>query len=298
MKLEYLYTLIEVYNEKSITKAAQKLDLADKTVQKYLNQLEVEIGVQPTVRSTRGITFTEEGHAFYLYANNTIANLDAFKRNLAHNVKDYIIASESKIFISSIIACTGKIIEKFKVKFSFKELYREEILTGLRDKKYDIGLITMDKGIQESLEHYGLQFVPVTKRKAVIIVKDTHPLAYQDEISLVELKMYKRIGFENPFDDYYNYYYDVENQYGLQPGNILLNYLGDMELILQNTESYYYLGGIIEQEARLLNGLKVLRIKEIQDEVEVGYVRNKESDIDDVIQSLIDTVNENINSTK
>lgn len=290
MKLEYLYALVEVYHEKSITGAAQKLSLSDKTVHKYLNNLELEIGIKLTIRSSRGITFTEEGHAFYIYAYNTINNLESFKSSLIEPIKDYTIVSESKVFISSIIACSEQVVENYKIKFIFRELYKEEILVGLRDKEYDLGVITMDYGIPMNLEHYGLEFVPVTKRRAVVIVNENHPLACKDEISLMALKDYKRLVFENPFDDYYNYYYNLESNYGLKRGNMLLNYLGDMELMLMYNESYYYLGGISEQEARILEGVKVIYIKEIQDETPIGYVYNKEVTIDPVLQNLIDLV--------
>lgn len=293
MKLEYLYAFIAVYNEKSLTKAALSMNLSDKTVQKYLNNLEEEVGVKLTIRTRRGIEFTEEGVSFYLYSNNTIATLDSFKNNINKKNKDYIIASEIRIFFTGIIRCAEKIIDKYKVKFSFKELYREEVLKGVFDKKYDLGIITMDKGLVEILESYNLEFIEVAKRNTVAIVNINHPLANKDEISLTELRDYKRLVFENPFDDYYNYYYDIEKKYSLPPSNIYLKYLGDVKLILKNTSSYY-LGGITDYEANNLSELKAIKIIEMEEKIKVGYVLSKERPNDNVIKELIEIVSKNI----
>lgn len=295
MKLEYLYALIAVHDEKTITRASEKLDLSDKTVHKYLNNLEEEIGVKLTTRSSRGVEFTEEGEAFYLYATNTIATLDSFKNNIVKENKEYVIAAEIRTFFTGIINCSEKVIEKYHVNFLFKELYREEILKGLVDKKYDLGIITMDKGIAQSLANNNLEFVEVSKRNTVAIVKNTHPLANKKEVSLRELKEYKRIVFENPFDDYYNYYHDIEKEYDLMRSNIMLNYLGDVELILKNT-TCYYLGGITQHEENILPGLKAIRISEMKEQVAVGYVHNKDVILDNVIQNLIFIVTKALNN--
>lgn len=294
MRVEYLYAIIEVYKEKSIVKAANKLNLSDKTINKYLNNLEKEIGVTLTTRSTSGVELTEEGYKFYLYAYKTIAAFKSFSENLGNIKKDYVIVVEIKNFFSSIIAASEFVIDKYKVKFEFKQLYKEELLAGLVKKEFDLGVVTMVRGGYDILEEYGLKFVPVVKRNSVIIVSDKHPLASKDEVSLVELKEYKRVAFENPFDDYYAYYYDIEKKYNLKRGNILVKYLGDIELFLRNTR-YYYFGGIIEAEEKLLSGLKSLRIKEIKETMDVGYVINKEVEIDEVVKCLIDTVVNGIN---
>lgn len=290
MKLEYLYAYNAVYEEKTIFQAAEKLDLSDKTVQKYLNNIEDEIGIKLTIRGSRGIDFTEEGKNFYLYSSNVVSSLDAYKNNLSKKQTEYIIAAERRTFFTCAISASEKVMEKFDVIFSFKELYREEIFNGLVDRKYDLGVIIMDKGLFSSLDNYNLEFVAMTTRNTVAIVDITHPLASKDEISLTELRNYKRLVFENPFDEYYNYYYNIDKKYNLTHSNIILKYIGDISLVIQNSTSYY-LGGICEYEEKNLIGLKCIRIKEIKDPIEVGYVHSKDFVIDEVLQNLIYTVN-------
>lgn len=290
MKIEYLYAIIEIYNEKSLKKAAANLDLSDKTLHKYLNCLEEEVGVALTIRNTRGVELTDEGYSFYLYANNVLNNLNSFRKTIVAYKKDFIIASEIKIFVSGIMACTTKLIEKYNLKFSFKELYREEIFKGLVDREFHIGIITMDNAILETLHHFNLEFKAIGKRHTYVIVNENHPLASQDEISLTDLSGYKRLLFEHPFDDYPSYHYELEEKYSLANGNIRVRDLGDMELILQNTINYYYLGRLIPHEANTLTGLKAIKIMELQDAVDVGYVYRAKEEIDPILQELIDKV--------
>lgn len=215
MKLEYLYAIKELYNSDSMIDAAEKLDINIRTLSKYLNEVENETGVQILDKSKKGIVFTGPGYSLYLYAYNIISGLDSYKHSIATKKERYLIAAEMKIFLSYVLLCSKSIIDKYKIRFEFKQLYREEVLTGLIDNKYDLGIITMDKGVENTVKDYGLEFVALAKRKTSILVNKNHPLANKDEVSLTELKGYKRVSFENPFDDYYGYIYEIDKKYGV-----------------------------------------------------------------------------------
>ena len=65
-----------------------------------------------------------------------------------------------------------------------------DILTGLKEKKYDIGFCS--KFDDEPL----IEFIPVAKQDLVVIVPPGHPLAEKSEIHLEETLPYKQIIFK------------------------------------------------------------------------------------------------------
>ena len=65
-----------------------------------------------------------------------------------------------------------------------------DILTGLKEKKYDIGFCS--KFDDEPL----IEFIPVAKQDLVVIVPPEHPLAEKSEIHLEETLPYKQIIFK------------------------------------------------------------------------------------------------------
>lgn len=287
MKLEYLYAIKELYHSKSMIDAAEKLSINIRTLAKYLNDVENETGVVVLDKSKKGIVFTGSGYSMYLYAYNIISGLDSYKHNIIAKKERYLIAAEMKIFLSYVLLCSKSVVEKFHIRFEFKQLYREEVLTGLIDNKYDLGIISMDKSVENSVKDYGLEFVPLANRKTCILVNKNHPLANREEVSLTELKGYKRVSFENPFDDYYSYTYDIDKKYGLSRGDIILKYLGDIVLLLSKSD-FYFIGGITSEEEVLLKDLSIIPVKEIKEDVRVGYIYNRCKKPDEVVQMLID----------
>lgn len=287
MKLEYLYAIRQLYNASSMLDAAEKLGINIRTLTKYLNQVESETGITILDKSQKGIVFTGAGYSLYLYAYNIISGLDSYRYHVHAKKEKYLIAAEMKIFLSYVLLCSKSVVDKYQIRFEFKQLYREEVLKGLIDNKYDLGIITMDKSVENSVKDYGLEFVALSNRKTSILVNKNHPLADQDEVALTELTKYKRVSFENPFDDYYSYTYEIDKKYGVSRGDIILKYLGDIVLLLSKSD-FYFIGGITSEEEVLLKDLSIIPVKEIKEDVQVGYIYRRNKKPDEVIQMLID----------
>ena len=67
--------LVHVAEQGSITKAAQALGQSVSATSRYLSSLEERLGVRLVNRTTRRISITEEGEAFYSYAKSILSEL-------------------------------------------------------------------------------------------------------------------------------------------------------------------------------------------------------------------------------
>jgi len=79
-KLRYVY---EVYVERSFTKAAQKLYIAQPSLSAMVKKAEQSLGAAIFDRSTSPLELTEEGKAFIEYIQQTLQNEDALNDKLA-----------------------------------------------------------------------------------------------------------------------------------------------------------------------------------------------------------------------
>lgn len=83
MELRQLEYFVTVSDLSSFTKAAQKLYLTQPTITNSINNLEMELGVKLFVRSTRQVTLTNEGRAFYNYSTNVLKEVYAAREGMA-----------------------------------------------------------------------------------------------------------------------------------------------------------------------------------------------------------------------
>ena len=74
--LEGMRTFAAVVNEGSFSKAAERLDRSPQLVSKYVAQLEARLGVRLLNRSTRRLSVTEAGQAYFDRCQGIVAEVD------------------------------------------------------------------------------------------------------------------------------------------------------------------------------------------------------------------------------
>lgn len=289
MKIEYLFDIVAIYNQKSLRKAADERGIAEMTIKKHLDLIELELGEKIYKSKVGTIELTDEGVAFYLYAVKALAEITGYKNRQLEKIYDDKISFgvDVNVFLGYIYICSKLIGEKYDVKFNILQLYKEDILEGVKDGKYDAGLIIIDKITKEKVERYNLEYQKICTRRPVVMVSENHPLAKLSEVSLSELEKYKRISLKNSFEEFYCFEHDIEIKYGMKRSNVVFKYIGDVLLSLRNSE-FFFIGGINEDEEILLKGLKAVEITELKERVEVGYIYYKTKTIVEPIKAIVD----------
>ncbi|WP_412056908.1 LysR family transcriptional regulator [Bacillus inaquosorum] len=78
-----------VYEEKNITKAAERLFIAQPTLTYRLQQIEKEFNIKILNRGRRGVEFTQQGEYLVTYAKDMLRQLKIMEENL-WNIGDHI----------------------------------------------------------------------------------------------------------------------------------------------------------------------------------------------------------------
>ncbi len=95
--LDGMRTLISVINEGSFTRAATRLSISPQLVSKYIGQLEARLGTRLLNRSTRRLSVTEAGQAYFERCVHILAEID----ELEDAVGDMSVTARGTLRINS-----------------------------------------------------------------------------------------------------------------------------------------------------------------------------------------------------
>jgi DNA-binding transcriptional LysR family regulator len=199
MRLEHLYYLCEIAKRKSMNLAASKLFVSQQTLSTAIKNLENELDTKLLERTYHGVFPTEIGQELIDISQQMLSQLDQLKLKIAaQNNKqltgEITVAIEHGI--NTLIA--PKIVSNFykyypEIHIQITPLSRSEISETIRDKKYDIGIIShyehspLDVTIEPSEELIKKEIIDF---QLLARVNRRSPLATESSISLRTLLNY------------------------------------------------------------------------------------------------------------
>ena len=179
MELRTLKYFVAVVEEKSITKAAEKLCIAQPPLTRQIKNLETELGVTLFERGTRPIRTTEVGNYFYQYAVQ-ILTLTAHAKSMVqrYKVTDAIvrIGYVGSLFywkLPDIIDYLRKNISGIKIELV--ECGTRDQVDALKLGKIDIGFGRL--GISDP----SIKRTVLEREKLLLAVPQDHALAHYHE---------------------------------------------------------------------------------------------------------------------
>ena len=118
--IDGMRTFVAVISEGSFSAAAGRLDMSPQLVSKYVGQLEARLGARLLNRSTRRLSITEAGQAYYERCRYILDEIDEMEKPIPSDVyskatittanhnQDPNIGTRSSKITSSVSAQSGK----------------------------------------------------------------------------------------------------------------------------------------------------------------------------------------------
>lgn len=160
MNTAYLENFIAVAEEKNISAAARRIHIAQSALSIQLKTLEEETGCILLKRSPHGVSLSYEGEVFYRYARRMLA----VERELHDRLEDCAGGGAGVLRLGVSTSCLSSVLDgplhrfgrRFpKVKHEIYEKSSLEILTALRNRTVDVGVI---KALTSPLEDMRVHF--------------------------------------------------------------------------------------------------------------------------------------------
>ena len=180
-QLEYFKT---IYEEGSISKAAEKLYISQQGLSKAVLALEKELDCRLFERSSKGIQLTEPGEALLVHAERLLEERDTILRDMA-GYREHEKLSVHMV-IGSRFSLPKECFKRFldchpHMELDVQELKNEACLYNLEHGKADVAVV-----ISPVLEK-GYECLPIKKERITLVMPKEHELAVKKEISVTEL---------------------------------------------------------------------------------------------------------------
>lgn len=188
MNLSQLYYFKKLAELQHYTKASKELYITQPSLSDAISSLEKELNVKLFQREGRNIKLTKQGNKFYQHVCNTLNELEYG----VSSVKESANIISGSIDIACIPTLTGDFLpnsitnfikdKTSSAKFNIHSHATYKIIDGIKSGIYDLGFCSKVEGEKD------IVFIPILMQEIILIVNNNHPLAYNNNISLSDIK--------------------------------------------------------------------------------------------------------------
>src|SRR3954462_2091383 len=187
MELRHLRSFVAIAEERSFTRAAERLWVAQPGLSAQIRRLESELGVQLFDRHSRGVELTDAGELFLERARTALVAADA-ARSAGHDLEEGLVGSVRLGIVtgvdwpgtSALLAHFGR--ERPAVELTVVESYGGTLLRDLRDGHLDAMIAPSEFGSAE------LRRVRLGRERWLVLAGPGHRLAGAGAVAAPELE--------------------------------------------------------------------------------------------------------------
>ncbi|MCI8557784.1 MAG: LysR family transcriptional regulator [Lachnospiraceae bacterium] len=284
MTLIQLKYIIAIAETKSMNKAAEQLYMSQPSLTNGVKELEKELGITLFYRSGKGVTLTNDGAEFLLYAKQLYSQYENLLGKYGKEgscKKKFGVSTQHYSFAVKAFVDMAKEFDMSEYEFAIRETKTAEVISDVSTLKSELGVLFLcdfnRKSMEKLLSSAGLKFHHLIECQAYVYLWKNHPLAKEKSIRFGQLSGYPCLSFEQ--GDNSTFYLAEEilatNEY---PQVIKANDRATMLNLMVGLNGYTLCSGIICEE---LNGSDFLAIPFEDDEqnpnslMEIGYITRK-----------------------
>ena len=300
MTLQQLHYVITISEAGSINKASELLYIAQPSLTSSIKELEKEIGITIFNRSGRGVTLTNDGAEFLLYAKQLYSDYLSIteKYGEAGNLKKkFGVSTQHYSFAVKAFVEMVKSLDPTKYEFAIRETKTREVISDAATMRSEIGILYLSdfnrNVITKILRANDIEFHELMDCKSYVFLWKNHPLADRAEIHGEELSDYPFLSFEQGGND--SFYFSEElssmNDYSQ---TVKVNDRATMVNLMVGLYGYTLCSGIVCEE---LNGgdYRVIPLSDdspINGVMKVGYIVKKNQILSSVGKLYIEKIQE------
>lgn len=207
MNLMHIKYAVEVANEGSINKAAEKLYVGQPNLSRAIKELEASLGVKIFERSAKGMGLTSDGETFIRYAKTILREVDEVESifNGSGSVKKrFSISVPRASYISDAFArFSHSLTNEAEAEIIYKETNSLRAIKNILHEDYKLGIIryaeNYDKYFKTMLDEKDMQYEMITEFSYVLAMSRDNPLASAEKITFDALKDYIEIAHADPY---------------------------------------------------------------------------------------------------
>ena len=292
MTILQLRYVITIANSGSFREAANRLFVSQPALSSTVRELEEELGIKIFERNNKGITISDEGSEFLVYAKEALSQYEIIEDRFLKKDNEkarFSVSLQHYVFAVQAFSDVVKQYDEHKYVFSVKETKTDEVLSDVKNLRSEIGVISYSssnkKVMEKILREYHLKFYPLMTRDTYVYVWKDHPLAGEEELSLEDLCSYPCITFDQSSDS--DFYLSEEALGDHDFDKIIKSTDRASTAELMSSLRGFSIGiGNLKDSAALSEGIVTIKLKE-QDPLTIGYIVRDNHELSDIGKSYI-----------
>lgn len=283
MTLQQLKYIITIASCGSISEAAKQLFISQPSLSTAVKELEEELGIEIFVRSTRGISLTNDGIEFLAYARQVVEQADLLEQkylNKKPSKKLCSISTQHYAFAVQAFVSLLKELDEDEYECTLRETRTYEIIEDVRNLRSEVGILYMSdfnrKVISKLLQENDLKFNPLFAAEPHVFVSINHPLASKSILDIEELDEYPCLVFEQ--GEYNSFYFSEEiMSTRTYRKKILVSDRATLFNFLVGLNGYTISSGVLNQD---MYGKQITSVRLRTDEdILIGYIVNQKGSL-------------------
>lgn len=206
MNFLHLKYAIMVAETGSISKAAEKLYVAQPNVSRAIKELESGLNITIFERNSKGMIVTPEGEQLIHYAKRILRQIDEMEKIFKYQKKKNVfsISVPRASYISDAFVEFSKCLNNIdNAEVYYKETNAYRVINNVINEEYNLGIlryyINHDRYFKDIIEKKELKCELINQFKYVLIFNKNSALAENKEIHYSDLKDFIEIAHGDPY---------------------------------------------------------------------------------------------------
>lgn len=280
MTLIQLKYIVEVAAAGTISKAAEKLYIAQPSLTAAIKELENEFGIAIFKRTNKGVVLTAEGEEFLGYARQVISQTTLMEeRYFGAPVRhQFCVSTQHYSFAVEAFVALLKEYGGDEYDFRIRETQTYEIIEDVAKLKSEVGVLYLNSFnetvMRKAFREFNLKFERLFIARPHVFVGAGSPLAQKAVVTLEDLEPYPRLSYEQ--GEHNAFYFSEEILSTLEcKKDIRVCDRATLFNLLIGLDGYTICSGVINEE---LNGENIVAIPlDVEDYMEIGYITHRQA---------------------
>lgn len=206
MNFLHLKYAIMVAETGSISKASEKLYVAQPNVSRAIKELESDLNITIFERNSKGMIVTPEGEQLIHYAKRILRQIDDMEKIFKYQKKKNVfsISVPRASYISDAFVEFSKCLNNIdNAEVYYKETNAYRVINNVINEEYNLGIlryyINHDRYFKDIIEKKELKCELINQFKYVLIFNKNSALAENKEIHYSDLKDFIEIAHGDPY---------------------------------------------------------------------------------------------------
>ena len=298
MRIQQLQYLEKIVESGSINEAAKALFLSQPSLSNAIKELEQEMDLQLLVRQKSGVSLTNEGREFMIYARQILDQVKLMEAKYKqHTVRKqaFSVSAQHYAFVVHAFVDLIKQVDAEEYQFTLRETETQNILEDVMSFKSSLGILYLNKFNRQVLtklfKEKKLKFTPLFKAKPHVFVCRDNPLAQKSSVKLRDLEDYPYLSYEQGQENSFYFAEEILSTLNRKM-HIKVSDRATIFNLMVGLNGYTISSGIISSE---LNDDKIIAIPlEVDDMMTLGYLMPPQVEPSPITRQYLDLLRANI----